>query len=149
MRNAVVVDSSIVVKWVLDEPDSNMAIALLTRWAEREFVLLAPALLTYEITNVLHRRVLSKEISLDKAKNMLEKVILSELVFDFSKNPALSTRAIELANQFGLPATYDAYYLALAEREGCELWTADKRFWNSIQGKLDWVHWIGSYSSGG
>ncbi len=35
MRNAVVVDSSIVVKWVLDEPDSNMAIALLTRWAER------------------------------------------------------------------------------------------------------------------
>jgi hypothetical protein len=36
--------------------------------------------------------------------------------------------------QFSLPATYDAHYLALAERENCEFWTADTRLFNAIKG---------------
>ena len=145
MRNAVVVDTSVVVKWILDEPDSKIALALLTEWTDKEVDILAPALLAYEITNVLYRRVHRDEMSLAKAKQALAKVILSELELDFSQDPALSTQAMELAHRFNLPATYDAHYLALAEREGCELWTADKRMWNTIRGKLTWVRWMEDY----
>ncbi len=145
MRNAVVVDTSVVVKWILDEPDSKIALALLTEWTDKELDILAPALLAYEITNVLYQRVRRDEMSLAKAKQALAKVILSELELDFSQDPALSTQAMELAHRFNLPATYDAHYLALAEREGCELWTADKRMWNTIRGKLTWVRWMEDY----
>jgi predicted nucleic acid-binding protein len=62
---------------------------------------------------------------------------------------ALSTRALELADRFGLSATYDAHYLALAEREGCEYWTADERLWNSVRAQLGWVRWLGEYSAAG
>ncbi len=39
----------------------------------------------------------------------------------------------------------DAYYLALAEHENCEFWTADTRLLNAINGKLPWVHKLEEY----
>jgi hypothetical protein len=39
----------------------------------------------------------------------------------------------------------DARYLALAERESCEYWTADERLWNSVRAQLGWVRWLGEY----
>jgi predicted nucleic acid-binding protein len=32
------------------------------------------------------------------------------------------------------PAIYDSYYLALAEQRGCDLWTADTKFFNAVKG---------------
>jgi predicted nucleic acid-binding protein len=147
MRNVVVVDASIALKWVLRESDSNTAFALLTEWNDREAMLLVPALLAYEIANGLYRKARSGEITLNRAKEALAEVLLAGLQFDFSSDLALSTRAIELADQYKLPAAYDAHYLALAEREGCEFWTADWKLWNAIRGKTDWVRWIGDYDS--
>lgn len=146
MRNAVIVDTSIVIKWVLDESDSNIAQALLAKWINKGTTMLAPALLAYEVANVLHQNIRKGEITREQAKKALTKVLLSELVIDFSPNPDLGTRALELADQYSLPAAYEAHYLALAEREGCEIWTADKRMWNSINGKLAWVRWMGDYT---
>ncbi len=147
MRNVVVVDASIALKWVLRESDSKTAFALLTEWNDRETMLLVPALLAYEIANSLYRKARSGEITLNRAKEALAEVLLAGLQFDFSSDLALSTRAIELADQYKLPAAYDAHYLALAEREGCEFWTADLRLWNTVRRKFDWVRWIGDYDS--
>ena len=52
---------------------------------------------------------------------------------------------MEFANQFKLLATYDAHYLALAEIEGCECWTADKRLLNAVKGKISWVRSLDDY----
>ncbi len=145
MRNVVVVDASIALKWVLRESDSKTAFALLTEWNDREAMLLVPVLLAYEIANGLYRKARSGEITLNRAKEALAAVLLAGLQFDFSSDLALSMRAIELADQYKLPAAYDAHYLALAEREGCEFWTADMRLWNTLRGKIDWVRWIGDY----
>jgi predicted nucleic acid-binding protein len=57
------------------------------------------------------------------------------------------SEAVYFAHRFGLPAAYDAHYLALAEREQCELWTADVRFLRAINGKLPWVHSLADYQS--
>lgn len=147
MRNAVVVDASIAIKWILEEEDSDRADTLLTEWIDKGMQILAPDLLAYELTNALYRKVRKGEISLDRAKEALIEISLTEIEFEFSSEFALSTRAIEVANHFSLPATYDSHYLALAERKECELWTADLRLWNSVKGKLNWVRLMHDYTT--
>jgi predicted nucleic acid-binding protein len=147
MSNVVVVDASIAIKWILYEPDSATAKALLAEWIDKETVILAPALLAFEITNSLYQKTRRGEISLDRARLALTKVLTTDLVLDSLQDSSLSIRALEFAHRFNLPATYDSHYLALAEREGCELWTADTRLWNSIKGKLTWVRLMSEYST--
>ena len=147
MKKAVVVDTSIVLKWVLDEPDSATALALLTRWVNEETVIQAPALLTYEVANALYQRVRKGEMTAEKARQALEDVLLPELELNFLEYTELSKRAITLARQYSLPATYDAHYLALAEHKKCEYWTADTRLWNAIGDKLPWIRRLSDYQS--
>lgn len=140
MSETVIVDSSIVVKWILHEADSHLANRLLEQWRNRDVTILAPGLLLYEISNVLYQRVRHGDIMPEKARQEIAGVLSSELTWFFSQYPQLSLRAVELAHQFNLPATYDAHYLALAERENCEFWTADTRLWRAVRDKLAWVH---------
>jgi predicted nucleic acid-binding protein len=57
----------------------------------------------------------------------------------------LDREALELTITYGLPSAYDAYYVALAESLGCDLWTADRRLFDAVQGKLPFVRWVGDY----
>ena len=84
-------------------------------------------------------------LRIEDAQKALEEIIYELIGFDFANTPAIHIRAIQLSKQFRLPAAYDAHYLALAESKHCELWTADKRLWNSIKGKLPWVRWLSDY----
>ena len=59
----------------------------------------------------------------------------------------ISIRAMEISHRFGLHAAYDAHYLALAEHEKCEYWTADTRLWNTVADKLPWVRRLSDYQS--
>ncbi len=142
MSSGVIVDANVAIKWVLREDDSHIARSLLSRWIKEQVVVLAPTLFTYEITNILYRKARQGEISLDRAKLGITKILSTGLeIADLEEfGPSINIRAIELAGQFNLPATYDAHYLALAEREGYNLWTADTRMWNAVKGKLNWVN---------
>ncbi len=148
MKNVVIVDTSIALKWIMDEDDSDKAAALLSRWFLQETTVLAPILLIYELTNAIYKRVRKGEIDLNDASQALNDALLGFLEFDTPGDSSLSRRAIQLAQQYKLPAAYDAHYLALAEREDCEYWTADERLWNSVKGKLPWVRWLGNYRQG-
>ena len=55
----------------------------------------------------------------------------------------LYNRALELASRLGLGATYDSHYLALAETLGCDLWTADEKFYRAASQAARNVRWIG------
>lgn len=145
MSNTVVVDTSIALKWVLREADSKTAFALLTEWTDKDVLVLAPALLAYEVANSLHQKVRKGEISLIRAREALAEVLHIGLYLDFSQDPVLNTRAIELAHRYNLPAAYDSHFLALAESKDCEFWTADAKLCRSVDGKLTWVRWIGDY----
>jgi predicted nucleic acid-binding protein len=143
--STVVVDASIVLKWVLQEPDSHTAEALLVEWIDKETVILAPALLVYELTNSLYRKARKGEITFEEVELSLRKILLTGLELDFSEDPNLSLKAVELAKRFDLPATYDSHYLALAQREGCELWTTDIKMLRALRGQLSWVHRLEDY----
>ena len=145
MSSVVVVDASIALKWILNETDSSKALTLLADWNDREIEVFAPSLLVYEVTNALYRRVRKGDIPFYDARRGLTEIIYKVLEIDFPEDPDFNIRAMELGQQFGLPAAYDSHYLALAERKECELWTADTRLWNSTRGKLAWLRWLGDY----
>src|SRR2546428_3015108 len=148
MKDVVVVDANLAMKWVLNEADSGRALALLNEWNNKGMVMIAPALLTYEVTNVLYQNMRKGKINLDQAKKILIEVLAIGIELDFSNNSTLSKRAFELAHQFNLLATYDPHYVALAERENCEFWTADSRLWTAVKEKLHRVRLLSDYHPG-
>ena len=146
MRKVVVVDTSLVLKWILKETDSDKAVALLIQWGNEQVEMFAPALLAYEVANILYQDVRKGKYTINVARESLMDVVMKGIVFDFSADLALSMRAMEFAHRFKLPASYDSHYLALAEREECELWTADRRLQRAVKGQLDWIRTLEDYS---
>lgn len=145
MKNIVVVDASVALKWVIEEEDSDKALALLEEWDKAGITMIAPPLLAYEVTNILYQNVRKGEISRAKAKQALKEIMVSELEFDMPQNVELNLQALEFAFDFSLRATYDPHYLALAEREDCDLWTADARLWRAVQKKYPRVRLLADY----
>ena len=143
-NEVVVIDANIAIKWVLIESDSETANTMLAEWKKKKMVIYVPTLLTYEVTNILYREVHTGRISSQTAIDGIN-MILRAVSPVYSRNSALSLRAMDLAKHFGLPATYDTHYLALAERKNCSFWTADARMWRVVKDQLDWVYWIGDY----
>ncbi len=116
---SVVIDASVALKWVLDEPGKDAADALL------EEELIAPSLWLLEAANALWRRTQRGEISSEEARERLTEL----------HNAPVTTTAIEddlaaaadLANILAHPV-YDCLYLAMAIRENTYVVTADLRF---------------------
>jgi len=53
--------------------------------------------------------------------------------------------AWELAKQFNRSRAYDVTYLAWAQLNQCDLWTADEKLYNAVHAKLPWVKWLGNF----
>ena len=142
MNGSVVLDASIAFKWVIEEDHTDESRAMLVQWRGNRTRMLAPSLIMSEITNALYQRIRRGELTLNETMQLLYAVQISGIEI-LGYDPSIHTRALELAHQFNLRAAYDAHYLALAERVGCDLWTADERLWNSVRAAFGWVRWIG------
>ena len=129
MSDFVVVDASVAVKWLVREAHSVEALALATSWAAAGITLVAPYLMPAEVSNALHKRVLSEEPSVVAASRQIELLLASGV--ELIETPSLHVRALELASEFDQRAAYDAHDLALAEELDCEFWTADARFYRA------------------
>lgn len=141
----VVVDTSLVLKWIEQEPYSAEASALLENWRLRHCRMLAPALFAYEATNAIAKRVKREQLTLEAAKQRLAALLENGPALE--QDPGINLRALEIMERFALPSAYDAHYLALAETRQCECWTADERLWNTVKKELSWVHWIGQHAA--
>ena len=141
------VDASLAAKWILEEDQSDQARALYRSAIEAGEPIVAPPLLPIEVTNILRQRMRGAAgLTRDEAAQLLDAFLALAIVIH---NPAgLHRRALVLADRFGLPAAYDAHYLALAEMFGCEHWTADERLLNQLAGRLSFVKRLGDAASG-
>ncbi len=117
----LVVDASVACKWVLDEPDSELAHDLLISGEQ----LIAPAIILAEMANVFWHRSHMGEIDQTQASTALAgaRVMINHL----EPIDTLIEAALDLSIRLGHPI-YDCLYLALAYSEGCVMVTADKRF---------------------
>jgi predicted nucleic acid-binding protein len=126
-----VLNASVALKWVLPEIDSAKAKRLRDdlRNALHEF--LAPDVFPAEIGHALARSERRKIIVPPKGTILLAD-ILSTPPKLFPSFPGLITRAFAIASQMWT-GVYDCLYVALAEREGCELITADDKLTKRLQ----------------
>lgn len=126
MAAKIVVDSSVLVKWVKtrDEELVREARRLLGQIERRGIEVHVPALLLYEVGNILLVKTSLDAAALDDALGRLE--ALPFLVAP----PAtpLLRRAARVGRQFGL-TFYDASFVALAVELDCAFVTADRRLW--------------------
>jgi predicted nucleic acid-binding protein len=114
----LVIDASVAIKWVIDEPGTRQALSL------RRHRLFAPDLLVAECANVLWKKVRRRELTRDEA--CLAAGLLQRADIELAPMRALLEPATRLAIALDHPA-YDCIYLALAESMRCDLVTADQR----------------------
>lgn len=138
MNSTVCVDASIVIKLIVEEPGSDRADALWAQWIQQDVQIVAPALLRYEITAVLRKKVYRGQLSTEIA-NVALSAALDLKGIEYIDALALHLRALELASQLELPTAYDAHYLALAEQQNCEFWTADGRLYDRLSQALPYL----------
>jgi len=112
-----VIDASVAVKWVVSEPDSDDAEALLD---SHSFV--APDLIVAECANILWKKVRRGQLSVDDAIGAAQTLQSADI--ELRPMNSLIVAAIRMAVTLGHPA-YDCFYLALAREQTCPFVTAD------------------------
>jgi predicted nucleic acid-binding protein len=142
MNSPVCVDASLITRTLVPEPLTEHALARLAGWQQEQVVLLAPALLAFEVTSTLRRYVHFKRIAPAQGERAFEQ--FRQMNIRLSHRQGIFPLAWELAKQFNRPTAYDTAYLALAQLHRCDFWTADERLFNAVQQELPWVHWIGN-----
>lgn len=134
------VDANFVVKLVNDSSETSPYLALWDQWEQNQTEIIAPTLLGYEVTNVFYRMRRAGQLLDSEAQQSLENAL--NLPIRFHNERQLHQQAFDLAQQFNLPATYDAHYLALAQKFQADFYTGDKRLFNAIHSSLTWIHLI-------
>ena len=145
MNGQVVVDASLVFKWLVKEELTDEATSLKRSWAEQGVTLTAPYFMPAEVTNALHRRVVRGQLTVQAGTNLLDSLLNMKIhLYETSR---LHHRALELASQLNQGAAYDSHYIALAETLACDLWTADQRLQRTASPLAPTVHWLGELVS--
>lgn len=122
--DAAVVDASVAVKWVVDEPDSDRA-RLLSR-ARLE----APDLLPVECANILWKKVVRRDLTPDEASTRLK--LLLEAPVSLAESGPLLAAALKLSLDLHHPV-YDCVYLALALLRDIPLISADEKLVTALR----------------
>src|SRR5690348_3660963 len=115
----IVVDASVAVKWVVNEPRTEAALAL------RDEELIAPALWLAEAANALWRHVRLGELNRNQVLARLSELQTAP-VASLPIEPHVA-KALELATEADHPV-YDCVYLALALHQQARVVTDDRRF---------------------
>jgi predicted nucleic acid-binding protein len=131
-----VVDTSVMLKSMIPEVDSPKAIRRRDEYNNVVHVLIAPDLFPGELCNVLMMAERRGRINPGEASAFLVHS-LQDLPRIFDSTPLLP-RALVLALTYR-QSVYDCLYVALAEREGCELVTADELLVKAVEADYPFV----------
>ena len=122
---ALVVDASVAVKWLVVEEDSADARDLLHSGEE----LHVPRLLASEVANAVWRKVRLGQVDRRAGPQLV--ATIQDMPVRWHSDETLCADAVRLAITLDRPV-YDLVYLALAQRLGARLVTADQRFANAL-----------------
>jgi len=124
-----VVDASVVLTWLLQEPVPPTAQRMLDDHVSGHHPAVAPDLLTYEVANILAR---GADLSAAAATEGFHRFRALEIE-TFALGAGEQASALALALQHRL-TVYDASYLALAEALGVRFATADRKLARRVEG---------------
>jgi predicted nucleic acid-binding protein len=132
----LVLDSNVAVKWALPEADTPQAVRFLNQFCRGMPEVLAPDIDPVEIAHALSRAERRGIISPPLGTRRLRAVLRHP--------PALHPYLPLLPRVFAISSAarhgvYDCLYVALAEREGCELVTADRKLISNLQARYPFI----------
>lgn len=139
MKN-VVIDSSVIIKWLADEEDSEKAKMLLQLVGTNQVSLILPNFAQLEVVNILRLgKNFSKE---DTDQKIIDFFDLSPKFIEIDKDYSLGISNLVYAHNL---ASYDAAFIAIANRWDIPLITADyKHHQKSISKNIIWLkEWKG------
>jgi predicted nucleic acid-binding protein len=141
MTNRLVcTDANFIVRLVNSQVANSTFITLWEEWRANQITVVAPTLFYYEVTNALYRISRAGQMTIEQAKEALTDALSFNItLYGHRQLPNLHETAFELANQFNLPTSYDAHYLALAQHLNCDFYTADKRLYNTVKNQISWI----------
>ncbi len=119
-----VFDVSVAICWVIPRPLTPQAVRLRDEYRRQVHELLAPAVFLDEAAGALTKAERQKDIAVGQAAPLYAKVMHHPPVL--IPHTPLIARAIDISSRTR-SGYYDCLYVALAEREGCELITADQK----------------------
>ena len=136
-----VLDASAALCWILPRPNSGKALQLRADFQAAVHELLAPDLLPAECAHALTRAERRGIIAIGDAD--LHLVDLMTVGVSLHAYQPLLRRAVAISSAARI-GTYDCVYVALAERERCELVTADDRLLRSLQKQFPFIKSLAS-----
>ena len=140
----LVIDCSGVVKWELPGEDyANEALELFDDWKAGAVAVHSPDLLPSEIGSVLLRALRRGRMTQAEARSSIQSLL--GLPFVLHPSSPLVVRPFEIAQRHN-QRIYDCFYVALAEREGVDLWTGDERLYNALNIQFPFVRFIAHYT---
>lgn len=133
----LIVDASVAAKWMREEENSDHAGRLL----DSPLTLMAPDLVIPELGNVIRNWCRSGAISEALGRDLTDD--LPGIGLKLVASSEVVSSALELALAYNR-SLYDSLYVALAQREACQLVTADLRLYNALKDSLpERMLWIG------
>ncbi len=124
----IVIDASVVVKWFLEENDSDKALTLRDLHVNGTIQLHAPYLILYEVLNALKYSYIFSQHELKQINDAL----LNYRIHYHIPQPKTANVAIDIAVACNT-TIYDSYYMALGIILKCDVITADKKLINAIK----------------
>ena len=140
--DALVVDSSVAVKWFVVEPYSAEARRILDAYQNGTLSFLAPDLINAEFGNIIWKKHLLQGLAASDAQDILDK--FRQLQFKLTPTAELLEDAYKIAVTHRR-TVYDALYLALSVRENCRFVTADEKLVNAVGAAFPNLIWLGNW----
>lgn len=125
MSERIVVDASVIVKWVAAEPGRVGALELLDRFESGDVDLVAPPIVIIEVASALSKKVRRKTMTAAEGDTALAFARRRRPVFVQLPNAVKRAFRLSVANQMSL---WDSFYLDLAIESRLDLVTSDARF---------------------
>lgn len=125
-----VFDASVIIKWFIKEEGSDRADKYLQAYEDRQFSIFVPALLFYELGNILLvKKATAKQV--DQIIQYLDALNLTKMDIGHESFRKVFQNADELQITY-----YDASYLTLMQEESCEFITADRKLYEKARRKF-------------
>ena len=141
--NSVCVDASVALLWLLADQHSIYADTLRSQWEMRGVKMVGPPMFHAEVSSSIRKQVYFKRLLPEEGDKLFS--VYLDIPIRIVDTAEMYQKTWELAKKFNLSVCYDAQYLAVAELEDCELWTADRKLAGSLKKKANRVRWIGEF----
>ncbi len=127
-KRLLIIDASVILKWILLEQEENKTKALLLRkdFLENKVSLGIPSIALYEIMNVLAIKMPNI------ATNFLSQLMALQMT-EFRLTLDITAIALNIIKKFGKISFYDAVYHAIAIKNNGIFITSDKQYYQKTR----------------